>query len=707
MSKFVVKNTFIIFIFVFLSFTFVSTIKAQACSLGAQKSQDYVTGCNQDPPDCTPKVAHITTPCTTIGNSCIVIQQANSCTLHIDSLGKQSCLYNEGGNNQVNCNSGPGGGGGGGGCSAGYHKETECKKSCAVADREGTCGTALDGSTKYTCKSCVKDPCNATAPTNLTITKVSSNNAKATWVHGSGGVEQRMYFGTNKNQVEGNCTSGCTQINGLGVNVNTVNTGAVLNFNQIYYFRVITFGSASCSADSVTKNYTPTCSATSPTNLSFTKSGSHTILHWTPGTGGTSQQIYYGTNKNQVAGSCAGANCTILPVANAAIQKDLGVLNSQSIYYARVINSEDAACSSSSASKSYLTSCSIAPLTVSVQSGVTSSALEVQVNQSSDITKVDFSSGNTSIATVSPASDTTYKYQATVTGVSTGTTTINANVFVNGASACSSQAGVTVTSVSPAWWQIKDSDLQTNSDVSSKVPAGVYFDLNGPGGFPGVIAYGGSFNKGSGITSTTNWLAQTTHKITKVYDSKFFKNQIPGDTIINDASLLAGLTGTIDPNSGFYWYKYNGTINNLPFTINSNLDIADKKVILIVNEADFNINSNINLTDGRGFFMVLTEQNEDGDKGNIIISPTVTDLEGIYFADNDIPTGTVFPSLDVPLHVRGSVATVHGGVTLQRDLGASTNSTTPGELFEYAPDQILLYPKNLSVRKIRWKEVAP
>lgn len=31
----------------------------------------------------------------------------------------------------------------------------------------------------------------------------------------------------------------------------------------------------------------------------------------------------------------------------------------------------------------------------------------------------------------------------------------------------------------------------------------------------------------------------------------------------------------------------------------------------------------------------------------------------------------------------------------------------PAELFEFAPDQILLYPDKLGFRRTRWSEVAP
>jgi hypothetical protein len=58
------------------------------------------------------------------------------------------------------------------------------------------------------------------------------------------------------------------------------------------------------------------------------------------------------------------------------------------------------------------------------------------------------------------------------------------------------------------------------------------------------------------------------------------------------------------------------------------------------------------------------------------------------------------------LHVKGSVAD-WGGVSLQRDLGAADNATTPAEVFEYDPNLFSPYPRKLSRYKMRWKEVTP
>jgi hypothetical protein len=81
-------------------------------------------------------------------------------------------------------------------------------------------------------------------------------------------------------------------------------------------------------------------------------------------------------------------------------------------------------------------------------------------------------------------------------------------------------------------------------------------------------------------------------------------------------------------------------------------------------------------------------------------------LEGIYFVDGQVSTGTTGAENDLQLRLRGSVVG-WGGVNLQRNLGEALNGTTPSEFFEFAPDQIMLFPAKLGERKMRWKEVAP
>ena len=283
---------------------------------------------------------------------------------------------------------------------------------------------------------------------------------------------------------------------------------------------------------------------------------------------------------------------------------------------------------------------------------------------------------------------------------------------------CGTPRACTVTVCSP-WWQVKDADVTTNGDLNSHVPvtAGLYFDTVGNGGYPGIPTFGGSTNlTGAGINvSTKGWLAASGYSSTKIYNSAYFLNSVPANTIINslgssiDGSAIAsGGTAT----NGVYWYEYDPLQNGgLDLTINTAANIGSRKVILIagalkdgvIQMADVSIKGNINLTKGSGFFLLVAK--------NIIVDPGVggagPNLEGIYVADGQFQTGVAATQL----WVRGTTvaydtAKTGTGIMLQRDL-AGLNSTTPAELFEYAPDLELLFPEQISARTVNWQEVAP
>jgi hypothetical protein len=103
--------------------------------------------------------------------------------------------------------------------------------------------------------------------------------------------------------------------------------------------------------------------------------------------------------------------------------------------------------------------------------------------------------------------------------------------------------------------------------------------------------------------------------------------------------------------------------------------------------------------------------------GDIEVSETIgggsgPHLEGLYFTQSKFTTLTEGDDLDIPLVIRGAIASMTaGGVDFQRDLNPANltqnNSNTPAEIVEYGPDQVLMYPKFLGTKPIRWREVAP
>lgn len=256
-----------------------------------------------------------------------------------------------------------------------------------------------------------------------------------------------------------------------------------------------------------------------------------------------------------------------------------------------------------------------------------------------------------------------------------------------------------------SWWQVGDSDIQSSGDLISIVPSGNYFNLPGVGGFPGIPAYAGTTSLTGEDVSAVGWLVNNTPIGLRGYDYAYFANQIPEDILagmnsIDTADVSGSLSsgGTPDGND-YYWYKYDGASNgNQDLTI-PETNIGSRKVILMVDNANVNITGNINLVDGQGFFMLVVN-------GNINIDPTLGDsggpnLEGLYFANGAVSTGVG----ETQLWTRGSIV-AYGGVALERDLGNDGNGD-PSEFLEYAPDQIMLFPKVFGYRRINWKEVAP
>jgi hypothetical protein len=357
------------------------------------------------------------------------------------------------------------------------------------------------------------------------------------------------------------------------------------------------------------------------------------------------------------------------------------------------------------------------PATASIQIGSSTTLTTNVTIGSGTVDRVDFASANTGIVTVNPALDNTVVYSTQATGVAVGSTTVTANVIMGGSSRCNDISSLTVTPPGP-WWQVKDADVTSNGDIISPIPGSCIlpacnpvFGLKGAGGFPGVPAYGGAtadFQAGAGTGRAAedpyNWLAASRYN-GRTYDYAFFERQIPDDVVINE--LTPPVTGgTFNsggaPSRGYVWYHWNGaTLGDL--TINGNVNlVGSRRVVLMAEGANVTINAGIQLQNpGQGFFMMVVGKDANGLKGDILVDPSVSSIEGIFLAESEFKTGVA----STQFNARGSVV-AYEGVSLQRDLGAS-NANTPAEVFTYAPDIIATFPSVFTQRRIRWKEVAP
>ena len=359
----------------------------------------------------------------------------------------------------------------------------------------------------------------------------------------------------------------------------------------------------------------------------------------------------------------------------------------------------------------------LTPDTASVQVGSNTTLTASVTVGSGTVTQTDFASGNTGIVTVSPTSDSTVVYSTQASGVSVGSTTVQTDVIMSGASRCNDTSTVNVINAGP-WWQVVDADITSNGDIISPIPGtcslpvcNPVLGLKGAGGFPGVPAYGGAtadFQAGSGsgnaAESPYNWLAASRY-LGRTYDYAFFERQIPDDVVFNE--LTPPVTGgTFNsggaPSRGYVWYHWDGsTLGDLTIDGNVNL-VGSRRVVLMVEGANLIIDGRIQLqSPGQGFFMAVVGKDGSGFKGDILVDPSVDIIEGIFLAESEFKTGLSSSQFNV----RGSVV-AYDGVVLERDLGAS-NANTPAEVFTYAPDIIATFPGVFTQRRIRWKEVAP
>src|SRR4030042_1905779 len=176
---------------------------------------------------------------------------------------------------------------------------------------------------------------------------------------------------------------------------------------------------------------------------------------------------------------------------------------------------------------------------------------------------------------------------------------------------------------------------------------------------------------------------------------------------VEESTLQSG--GTEYPaGSDYYYFEYGGSGGDMEFVDDVGSDgiinLGNRKVVIFVHDTNgVNFNNKINVTKGQGFFMLITE-------GDIVVDPSVggdndgvPELVGVYYSDGNFNTEKGGAGTDQQFHVRGIVV-AGKQVVMQR---SPAEANTPGEIFEYGPDQSMLIPPELSQKSITWKEVLP
>jgi hypothetical protein len=350
-------------------------------------------------------------------------------------------------------------------------------------------------------------------------------------------------------------------------------------------------------------------------------------------------------------------------------------------------------------------------------------ASNITTSSGASINHIEFTSSDDTIASVNPTIKSSPTYATAVSGNSVGSgVTISANMYL-GTSAtptCTDTSTINVTGTAP-WWQLKNSDVITNGSLISNIPASCTASAgcNNTLGtyetdqFPGVVIAGNTINPATLLASNNppyGWQASLANYNGTIYTYDYFEKKATCGDIkdfgvgVNTISLtdIQSLGASSD---GSYWIRYDGALGGPLITLNGNLDVGSNKIILYVKNADLLINSKITVGN-QGLFMVIADQNimVGPTVGGPYETPAIPDLEGIFFANQQFRTGTTGLANDIPLHIKGSIV-AFDKIVLERNL--SSNDTTPAELLEYGPEQVLTMPACLGEQSIRWGEVAP
>ncbi len=228
--------------------------------------------------------------------------------------------------------------------------------------------------------------------------------------------------------------------------------------------------------------------------------------------------------------------------------------------------------------------------------------------------------------------------------------------------------------------------------------------------FPGVVSAGGGFSGNiSTKMSTRMWQVNNDSfdgfgpNHTK-YDYTYFYAKLgiaPGVTPAFTGSK-PGLNGT---------YFANGDVS-----IGNQWNLSQGEKYIIVVNGKLTINAPISVNEKGGFLAFIASGNIEVDK-NIGYNPqanfrSAKVIDGIYITDGSFRTLLSSQAVDDTHKIMIGKGTFISKANFDfvRDLGATgtyINANTPAEYFEFRPDLLANFPKEISIRQITWKEVAP
>jgi len=319
-------------------------------------------------------------------------------------------------------------------------------------------------------------------------------------------------------------------------------------------------------------------------------------------------------------------------------------------------------------------------------------------------------------------------YVSSDVGSCGGTTTIRATLLrPDGSPMCectTSQIRVACTAANP-WYSVVGGDLiAVGGDIKSAIPTTTPTKHLLASSNLGMPIYSGSLLLSPGGVpvnlSSSGWRADTpvglhlTPRGTSYnygyFESKFIPDEANLPPTVSTFDFTTGANSGVE-NQGYRVYKRTGDL-----AVSSlNLREGGPNKLVIFVDGNLDINGKVLLDRGIDFLMFIVKGNINvdasvGDPAYIsTATPGQEDLEGIYITNQQFITSRD-PNSSRQLYVRGVVASFYLGtgqpVVFQRNLGVQ-NENYPAEIFEYAPDLMMLFPPFYSEKSILWREVAP
>ncbi len=264
-------------------------------------------------------------------------------------------------------------------------------------------------------------------------------------------------------------------------------------------------------------------------------------------------------------------------------------------------------------------------------------------------------------------------------------------------------------SLGTPWFQAEGGDVYASAILRSYVQPGASTPVvvrDGTGGYPGVVAYGTSYDFDSALTgqgntnvSSTNWLAYAPRTTVDYYDYFYRRFGSPATPY-----AFADLLAVDKPTSSETPYYVVGDM-----TTAGDWVVGDGESVVFIVDGNVTIGGSITTT-GTGFvaFIVNGDIAVDSAVGTAYNSQTPV-LQGIYITS---PTGTFDTGTSTAASSArfvGEGMFIAGDFLLQRDLeGYGTGNTThAAELFIYDPQLLFTMPDPMKELPVTWQEVAP